>query len=213
MSPSPGTASQLLGILPNSGDTSDFQKINDLARHTGWLHQPAIFYANDGIVLFAGLLLLGWWLARRDGDTALMAKALLAPLGVLLAVAVNQPIVHAVNEPRPYTALPHALVLVHRSIDASFPSDHATMAGAVTAGLWLVSRRLGIVTAVAAALMAFTRVYVGAHYPIDVLAGLAVGAVVTVALVLTLTRPTERFVRWTTTTRLRPLLAAQPLAD
>ncbi|MEZ0053136.1 membrane-associated phospholipid phosphatase [Mycobacterium sp. MAA66] len=51
----------------------------------------------------------------------------------------------------------------------------------VVAALWLVNRRLGTVAAVAAALMAFARVYVGAHYPRDVLAGLALGIVVSLA--------------------------------
>jgi membrane-associated phospholipid phosphatase len=53
------------------------------------------------------------------------------------------------------------------------------MAGAVAAGVWLVSRRLGLLATVAALLMAFTRVYVGAHYPGDVAIGLIFGAVVT----------------------------------
>ena len=75
-----------------------------------------------------------------------MSRSLLAGAAVLLAVAINQPTVHAVNEPRPYTRLPHALVLVHRSVDASFPSDHATMAGAAAVGLLLVHRRLGLVS-------------------------------------------------------------------
>lgn len=44
------------------------------------------------------------------------------------------------------------------------PSNHATMAGAVPIGLLLVSRRLGVVTAAAAVLLAFSRGYVGAHF-------------------------------------------------
>jgi len=44
-------------------------------------------------------------------------------------------------------------VLVARSTDFSFPSDHAVMAGAVAAGVWLVDRRLGLLTTIAALLM------------------------------------------------------------
>jgi len=189
-----------------SGDTGDFLRVNDFARHTTWLHGTAVAYAKYGVVLFGVLLLAGWWLARRDHGAGMMARALLAPVGMLLAVAANQPIVHAVNEPRPYTKLPNALLLVHRSMDASFPSDHATMAGAVAAGLLLVSWRLGIAAAAAALLMAFTRVYVGAHYPIDVLAGLAVGAIVATVVTLVAAGPIERLVGWALSTRLRPLL-------
>jgi membrane-associated phospholipid phosphatase len=79
---------------------------------------------------------------------------------------------------RPYTAHPGILVLAHRSTDFSFPSDHAVMAGAVAAGLWLVSRRLGLIATLAALVMAFARVYIAAHYPQDVVAGLLLGAAV-----------------------------------
>ena len=72
-----------------------------------------------------------------------------------------------------YTTRAGILVLAHRSADFSFPSDHAVMAGAVAAGLWFVSRRLGIIAAIAAVVMAFARVYIAAHYPQDVAAGLA----------------------------------------
>ncbi len=164
--------------MPSSLDVSVFRAVNGFARDTVWLHAPARWFANDGVVLFALLLVAAGVLALRRGGLAAAVRPVLAGAGVLVAVTVNQPIVHAVGEARPFTVLPKALVLVHRSVDASFPSDHATMAGAVAVGLLLVERRLGIVAAVLALLMAVTRVYVGVHFPSDVLAGLLVGAVV-----------------------------------
>jgi undecaprenyl-diphosphatase len=191
-----------------SGDASDFLSVNEFARDTPWLHGAAVAYAQYGVVLFALLLLTGWLLARRQDRPRVMARALLAPVGMLIALAANQPIVHSVNEARPYTALRDTLLLVHRSADGSFPSDHATMAGAVAAGLLLVSWRLGLVAAVAALLMAFTRVYVGAHYPVDVVAGLAFGAAVTLLVSLLATGPVERLVGWAHGTVLRPMVTS-----
>lgn len=158
-------------------DTRIFYYVNDFARDTPWLHTVVSTYAADGVVLFAMCLLVGWWLARRANDSTAMAAAIWAPIGVLAAVAINQPIANTINASRPCNALPHIVVL-HCNTDGGFPSDHAMMAGAVTAGVWLVNRRLGIITALAALLMAFARVYVGAHYPQDVVAGLALGAVI-----------------------------------
>lgn len=185
-----------------------FLDVNHFARSTPALQDPLKLYASYGVVLFAAVLLLAWWRARQHQDFRAMAAALWSPVGALLALGLNQPLVSLFREPRPFTVFPNALVLVSRSQDYSFPSDHAVMAGAVTAGVLLVHRRLGLVTAVAAVMMAFDRVYVGAHFPLDVVAGLLIGSAVTwVGYLLLRTR-----LHWAVTqlgkTRLRPLLTA-----
>src|SRR6478752_9325357 len=145
-------------------NTSLFLRVNDFAIATPWLHGPFGIYANYGIVVFAGLLVAGWWIARRSDDPTTMAAAIWSPVGTLVAVAVNQPIVAFVHEARPYDTLTGILVLAAPTTDPGFPSDHATMAGAVAAGLFLVNRRLGVVAMLAAVVMAFSRVYIAAHY-------------------------------------------------
>ena len=179
--------------------------VNAFARDTGWLHAPVLAYASYGVVLFGLLLVTGWWLARDRGPRA-MAAALWAGAATLLAVALNQPLVRHFHEARPYTTHPHLLVLAHRSTDGSFPSDHAVMAGAAAAGLWLVDRRLGAVATVAAALMAGARVYIAAHYPHDVLAGFALGAGVILLGWLLVSRPLTRLVERLASTPMRPVL-------
>src|SRR5689334_14040325 len=96
-------------------DRSVFHAVNEFARHTGWLHAPMLAYADYGVVLFAGLLLVGWWVARASGDHHKVAAALWAPLGALAALAVNQLLVNGFREPRPYSVLPHMLLLAQRS--------------------------------------------------------------------------------------------------
>ena len=162
-------------MLPDP-DPQWFPLINELVRDPPWLHSIIVGYADYGIVVFAVLLLAGWWIARRRADLTVLAAAVWAPLGALAAVAINQPIVSAIHAPRPYAVLPDIVVLAQPSSDPSFPSDYAVLAGAGVAGLWVVSGRLGAVAAVAAAVMAFAGVYIGADFAHDVLAGLALGA-------------------------------------
>jgi undecaprenyl-diphosphatase len=112
---------------------------------------------------------------------SLRARASATSAGsVLAALAINQPIADAVGKTRPCNAL-HDIVVLHCNTDPGFPSDHAVMAGAATVGLWLVHRNLGALAALAAVVMGFARVYIGAHYPLDVLAGFALGAVISLA--------------------------------
>lgn len=186
-----------------------FDDINAFARNTGWLHSPLVDYAKDGVVLF-GLLLIVGLIRSRHGTPRTLAAVVWAGMAVLIAVAVNQPIVHAVHEARPYTGHPNVLVLVARSADLSFPSDHSVMAGATAAGLLLFSRRIGLVAVVAALLMAFARVYVGAHYPGDVLAGLLLGVAVAILGWLLVRVPLTRTAAWLRDQpRLNPLLVAK----
>ena len=100
-----------------------------------------------------------------------------AAAAALIALEIAQLIGRAVDRTRPFHALSSVHVLIARSADFSFPSDHATTAGAVSVGLLFAGRRIwGAIAVICALVMAFARVYVGVHYPGDVLAGLTLGA-------------------------------------
>jgi membrane-associated phospholipid phosphatase len=188
-------------------DTQLFLAVNAFARATPWLWPEVTGYATYGIALFAALLLAGYWFARRYPANGVMPAALWAPVGVLVAVAVNQPLADALDQPRPYARLPGILVLAQHSPDPALPSDHAVMAGAVVAGLFLVQRCLGWCATVAAAFMAFARVYIAAHFPLDVLAGLLLGAAVSLLGHRLLRTAFAHLVGLLATTHLRPLVA------
>jgi undecaprenyl-diphosphatase len=84
-----------------------------------------------------------------------------------------KPLVHRA---RPFDAWTDLTALVARPGGSSFPSGHT---GAAFAFAWTFFRtqpkQLGIPVLFAAALMGFSRLYVGVHYPTDVLAGALVG--------------------------------------
>ena len=72
--------------------------INDFSRHTSWLHTPMAAYAKYGLGVFAILMLIAWWYARRQPDRV-MASALLAPVLAVLAFVINQPVFFPVPQP------------------------------------------------------------------------------------------------------------------
>jgi len=169
--------------------------VNAWARHTPHLHRLFLGYATYGVVLFAALMLAAL-VVTRHGSTRDLAATGWTPVAMLLAVAVNQPLGHLFAESRPYAIHPGILRLADVTTDFSFPSDHAVMAGAVAAGLLLAHRRLGAVALVAALLLAFSRVYIAAHYPWDVVAGLLLGAAVALGGWALLRRPLIALTRW-----------------
>ena len=162
---------------------------------------------QDGVLIFGVLLAAGWWTARRGPAGAAMTAVLWTPLGIIAALLIYDPIALAVNETRPCRELTNIVVL-HCNTDGGFPSVHAVIAGAASAGVWLIQRRLGIAATAAAALLAFARVYVGAHYPQDVLAGLILGALVSVLGYLLVRPLLRRLLGWLADSPLRPLIAA-----
>jgi undecaprenyl-diphosphatase len=158
-----------------------FQWIHDLAGHYSWLDSLMIVLANDIIyVMFALLVVL--WLSGREGNQRLVFYACLsASVALLVASQVISPLVH---HPRPF--MDHAFQpLIKHSSDPSFPSDHATFAFSLTFIVWWGKRRLGNVMLLLALITGFARIYVGVHYPADILGG-ALMALVSSGLIINL---------------------------
>lgn len=188
-------------------DRAMYRWINRFADRTHWAHGGLRFYADFGIVLFAILLLAAYIDARQHDDHAQLAASIWAGASALVALGIGQVIGGAIDRLRPYETMNDVHVLVSRTTDFAIPSDHATVAGAVAAGLLLTHHRWGRIAAVAAVLMAFTRVYVGAHYPADVLAGLGLGAVVAAGGHYLIVPSLRRLIDRLAHTGLRPLLS------
>jgi membrane-associated phospholipid phosphatase len=189
-------------------DASSFRWFNRLADRTPWAHGLLRFNATSGIVVFAVLLLIVFLIGRRDGDSTMLAGAVWSGAAAVIALAIGQLIGGAVNRGRPYEAMSSVHVLVSKTTDFSFPSDHATVAGAVAVGLLFANRRWGFVASVLAVLMAVTRVYVGAHSPGDVLAGLVLGGALAAVGSLTVVPLLARLVDRLATSPIRPIVKA-----
>ena len=201
------TSSALDGASIDGGLYTD---VTDVARHTHWLNGAVSAYTSYGMGLFALLLLIVWWRARRQGGTV-MTAVLATPIAVVLAYVLNSGIKSVFQEPRPCRALPHAFLVeaCPPVDDYAFPSNHTTVAFAFAAAFFLIDRRLGAVSLLAAVAMGASRVYVGAHYPHDVAVGALVGTVAALVIVTVARRLCVPLVERMRSGALRPLLVAQ----
>jgi undecaprenyl-diphosphatase len=149
------------------------------------LNGLARFCANDLVFVIVAIVALTFLIPWRDRRLERRIGAVLATAAGGIALLIAQPIANAVDRTRPFITHPHATLLIHHANDAGFPSDHATGAFGLAMGLWLYDRAIGALTLFLAVIVALARVYVGAHYPSDVVAGALLG--IAVALVLYLT--------------------------
>jgi undecaprenyl-diphosphatase len=85
-------------------------------------------------------------------------------------------------------ARPHLHALIARPHTHSFPSGHATTSFACATVLAFAVPRLRLPLLVLAAAIAWSRVYVGVHYPLDVVAGALLGAAIGIAVIRALPR-------------------------
>ncbi len=104
-------------------------------------------------------------------------------LCLLCATVVGSVVLkHLVLRPRPYTVLEQLILLIPPEHTTSFPSGHSCSSVASAMALALVFGKRGAWAFLPAGLIAFSRLYVGVHYPTDVLCGAALGAVTALAL-------------------------------
>jgi len=171
------------------------QWINGPAGHHPALDSLMVHAASWGeaifIALVVGWFLIGWVRGFPDDRRG----AITALIGAGVGLLINQVIGHAWARPRPFVTHPGQVhVLLGHSVDASFPSDHAVAAFAISVVLVAVHRKAGFLALLFAALLSYARVYVGDHYPGDVLTGACIGTLVALALV-TWFQPAMNWVR------------------
>lgn len=130
-----------------------------------------ITHLGDGGIFWIvlALILLIPKQTRKAGVSALLAMG----IGALIT---NVAIKNIVARIRPYDTITELILLIERQHDFSFPSGHTCASLAAACALYhTLPRKWGVACIVLAVLIALSRLYVGVHYPSDVLGGAAVG--------------------------------------
>ena len=166
--------------------------ISNVALHHHWL--GSLFHGIEQasipvMVVITGIL---WFFARPGGDRkwklACASGYAAAALGYVIAFVIH----HVYDRARPYEAHPTMRHPWSSSTDASFPSDHTSLSFAIAFAVLAFDTVAGVVFLVVAAVIGIGRLFIGAHYPGDVLAGVGVGLVAALVVM----RLLPRFVAW-----------------
>ncbi len=140
-----------------------------------WLDPLVIFYTHLGdagllwIVLCIGMLF--YRPTRKIGFAGLMALA----IGFL---CTNVVLKHLVGRPRPWLDVAGLLPIIQEGDPNSFPSGHTCASFAAAVAWWKTApwKWMKGAALVMAVCMGLSRLYVGVHYPSDVLVGALVGS-------------------------------------
>ena len=143
--------------------------INSFAGRNTILDGLMIATSEAGVPLIVAIVVAQWW--SRVERMHVRHVCVAAGLSFLIGLGLNQIVLLFVHRVRPYDAgLSH--LILSRSADWSFPSDHATASIAVVAAFFLHGlRRRAMMFAIVALLICWSRVFVGTHYVTDVLGG------------------------------------------
>ncbi|QYA54185.1 phosphatase PAP2 family protein [Acinetobacter johnsonii] len=125
----------------------------------------AIFIAND--LLYCMILLFAWFWLRGNYDTK--KQILKAFIFTSIAILISQSISHVYYHPRPFV-MEVGRTLIYHAPNGSFPSDHMLIFSSIAFSyLFSAQRKLGIFLLIMAWLVAWSRVYLGVHFPLDML--------------------------------------------
>lgn len=149
-----------------------FHMINQWAGHNNLLDAMMIFISKYALVVFAATLVIIWITGNQHSKRAV----LYAGVSGVLALFINFLIAKVYFEPRPFVTHSVHLLIPHAK-DASFPSDHTSGAFGLAIGMRLYKRKWGKWMLVFAVLTGFSRIFVGHHYPGDVLGSMIVALV------------------------------------
>lgn len=155
----------------------------------------AIFIAND--LLYCMIALFAWFWLRGNYETK--KQILKAFIFTSIALLISQCISHIFYHPRPFV-MEIGRTLIDHSPNGSFPSDHMLIFSSIAfAYFFSAQRKLGIFLIFIAWLVAWSRIYVGVHFPLDMLGAFTIACALNLFGLTLWNHYKEKLMQWVLT--------------
>ena len=150
-----------------------FRMFNDLGKEVMFLNPIMIFFAKYmKYFLLFGIIM--YWFTRKRENRIMIISSMFAFVVAEVFGAIAGAI-HSNNQP--FVELNNVNQLIGHAIDNSFPSDHAIEFFSICITFLLFKKNLRYVWLAIAILVSISRVWVGVHYPADILVGTILGII------------------------------------
>lgn len=171
----------------NEFDFSILHYLNGFSRVSNAFDLVMVNISQINLLKGGILIAILWWAWFKDEQDRPHRLHVVSTLfGCFLAMFITKVLtlglpfrVRPFNNPDLHLVLPYGMEPGGMETASSFPSDHATLFFALATGLFYISRKAGIFAVLYTVLViCFPRVYVGKHYPTDIIAGAIIGVAI-----------------------------------
>lgn len=167
-------------------DVASVNWLNHLTPRPNFFTSLMVLIWDNDLLKGAVLVTLMWflWFSNKQKQPETRQKIILTIIACFIAIIAGRALAFLLPQrPRPIIN-PNVHLTTHVELGISnwnsFPSDHAVMFFSLATGLYLISRKIGIFSFVyCLVVIFFPRIYLGLHYPTDIITGAGLGIVIT----------------------------------
>ncbi len=166
-------------------DQDLFLLINSFVGKSPFFDSLAKLLVNEYFVpTTLSLILFALWFYWEKSDKDIRQKTvLLGVLGIALGNSIVKVTAVFIQRTRPFEVLDTDL-LFYRPTDPSFPSNAVVVAFVLATAIFLADKKIGLVALILSVFYGFSRIFVGVHFPLDVIGGAGVGVISVVIIKL-----------------------------
>lgn len=129
---------------------------------------------------YVAVIILGYFLLTHEDKKMGVQEILTMVLVAVLAWFFAHYLKGVFDTQRPFVAIPNLIPLFPHEADGAFPSGHATFFSALAVMMWFYHRRIALLLGGVAIIVGLGRAISGVHFPIDILGGYILGALISI---------------------------------
>ena len=173
----------------SEANISIFRAVNDIGKEFPDINPLFIFFAEYTVYCLM-LVLLVYWLTRNSRNKLMVVSAVLA---FMIAEVTGKLIGLLYSHHQPFAVWSDVNKLIEKEVGNSFPSDHTIVFFSVCITIALFRKKFWYLWTALALLLSISRIYVGVHYPVDILVGAILGTAA--AILVYILVPKQKWIR------------------